>query len=106
MDTESAARLLDATTKLLGVMVWPAVVTFILVRFGPKISDVIGSLSEFTFKGAGFEASAKKRQNEAAAALVAASASRPEAGTRNRWKCSQGISTNYRRIEPEEFAPD
>jgi CheY-like chemotaxis protein len=80
VDTENAVRLLDSATKLLGVMIWPAVVAFILVRFGSKISEVIGSLSEFTFKGAGFEASARKRQTEAAAALVAASASRPEAG--------------------------
>jgi len=81
MDTEGATRLLDAATKLLGVMVWPAIAGFILVRFGQKISDIIGSLSEFNFKGAGFEASIKKRQNDATAALVAAAASRPEGGS-------------------------
>jgi hypothetical protein len=80
MDADSTAKLLDAATKLLGVLVWPAVIAYIFIRFGPKVGDFISSLGEITLKGAGFEASAKRRQNEAAAALVAASASRPEAG--------------------------
>jgi CheY-like chemotaxis protein len=80
MDADSTAKLLDAAPKLLGVLVWPAVIAYIFIRFGPKVGDFISSLGEVTLKGAGFEASAKRRQNEAAAALVAASASRPEAG--------------------------
>lgn len=79
-DTDNTARLLDAVARLLGTVVWPIVVAYILVRFGPMVGDFITSLSEFTLKGAGFEASAKRRQNEAAAALVAASASKTEAG--------------------------
>ena len=80
MDADSTAKLLDAATKLLGALVWPAVIGYVILRFGPKIGDFISSMGEVALKEAGFEASAKRRQNEAAAALVAASTSRPEAG--------------------------
>jgi CheY-like chemotaxis protein len=43
------------------------------------IERFFSSLGEFTLKGAGFEASAKRKQTEAAAALAAAAGSRPEA---------------------------
>jgi CheY-like chemotaxis protein len=68
----------DALTKLASTLVWPVIVVYALVRFGPKIGDFIVTFSEFNLKGWGFEASAKK--GEAAAALAAASASKPEEG--------------------------
>ena len=64
---------------MLGVLVWPAVLLFILIRFNPALREFFANLSEFSFKGAGFEASAK-RKSEAAAALAAAAVSRPEDG--------------------------
>ena len=109
MDTDSTVKILDAATKLLGVLIWPAVITYTFIWFGPRIGDFIASLGEITLKGAGFEASAKRRQNEATAALVAASASRPEAGAtpetvKNTAKEAARIvgelsSRNLRRIE-------
>jgi CheY-like chemotaxis protein len=75
---DETIKLVEALTKLLGVLVWPIVVLFILVRFGSSFREFISSLGEFSLKGAGFEASAKRRQAEAAAALAAAAASRPD----------------------------
>lgn len=46
-------------------------IIFILFRFGRSIGDLLSSLTEFSVKGAGFEASGK-RKIEAAAALGAA----------------------------------
>jgi CheY-like chemotaxis protein len=80
MTVEESANLIDAVTKLLGVLVWPAIVLFVLVRFGPALREFFASLGEFSLKGAGFEASARRKQAEAAGALAAAAVSRREAG--------------------------
>ena len=74
MNIDNAVKLIDAITKLLGVMLWPAVALFVLIRFGAAFRDFIASMGEFSLKGGGFEASAK-RKAEAAAALAAAAAS-------------------------------
>ncbi len=79
MSVDDFVKLLDAATKLLGVLAWPILIGFVLVRFAPAMNEFFASLGEFTFKGAGFEASAKRKQAEAAAALAAAAAARPDA---------------------------
>ncbi len=81
MDADTTAKILDATAKLLGVLVWPAVIGYILVRFGSKIGDLISSLSEVTLEVLGVKAIVKRRQSEATAALVAASTSKTEPAT-------------------------
>lgn len=81
MTIDNGIKLLDAVTKLLAVLIWPAVLVFILVRFGSALGQFIADLGEFSFKGAGFEASAKRKQTEAAAALAAAAVSQAEPGT-------------------------
>lgn len=78
MSVDDFVKLLDAATKLLGVLAWPILIGFLLVRFAPAMNEFFASLGEFTFKGAGFEASAKRKQAEAAAALAAAAAARPD----------------------------
>lgn len=80
MDVDSAAKLLEATAKLVGVIIWPAAIGYIVVRFGSNVGDFISDLGEMTLKGGGFEASVKRRQSEAGAALVAATISRSEEG--------------------------
>jgi CheY-like chemotaxis protein len=80
MTIDETVKIIDATTKLLSVLAWPALLLFVLIRFGPAFRDFFSSLGEFTFKGGGFEASAKRKQAEAAAALVAATVTRPEEG--------------------------
>ena len=62
---------MKATAELLGVLVWPGVVLFTLLRFGPALRAFFEDLSELTFKAAGIEATAKRRA-EVAAALGAA----------------------------------
>jgi CheY-like chemotaxis protein len=81
MSIDEFVKLTEALSKLLGVLVWPALLAFVLVRFGPALKEFFSSLGEFTFKGGGFEATAKRKQAEAAAALVAASVARPDADT-------------------------
>jgi CheY-like chemotaxis protein len=80
MTVEESANLIDAVTKLLGVLVWPTLVLFVLVRFGPALREFFTNLGEVSLKAAGFEASAKRKQAEAAGALVAAAVSRHEVG--------------------------
>jgi len=77
MSLDDAIKLLEAVTKLISALAWPALITFIIVKFGPALTDFFQSLGEISVKGAGFEASAKRKQAEAAAALVAAAAARP-----------------------------
>lgn len=81
MSVDEFVKLTEALSKLLGVLVWPALLAFVLVRFGPALKEFFSSLGEFTFKGGGFEATAKRKQAEAAAALVAASVARPDANS-------------------------
>ena len=80
MNLDNLIKVLDAITKLLGAIIWPAIVLFVLVRFGSALREFIANLGEFSFKGAGFEASGKRKQAEAAAALAAAAVARPEDG--------------------------
>jgi CheY-like chemotaxis protein len=79
MTIDSVIKLLDVTAKLLGVLVWPAVLVFVLIHFGSALREFIASMGEFSLKGVGFAASAK-RKAEATAALTAAAISHPEAG--------------------------
>jgi CheY-like chemotaxis protein len=51
---------------------------FILIRFGRELRDFFSSLGELSLKGAGFEASLKRKQAEVVAALSAAAASKPD----------------------------
>jgi CheY-like chemotaxis protein len=78
VNLDGAAKLLDAVAKLVGVLIWPATLVYMLVRFRYSIGVFVSNLGEMTVKGAGFEATAKRRQSEAGAALVAATVSRPE----------------------------
>jgi len=73
---DNVVKLIEAITQLLNVLIWPGVIVFILIRFGRDLRQFFSSLGELTLKGAGFEASLKKKQAEAAAALAAAAASR------------------------------
>jgi CheY-like chemotaxis protein len=80
VSVDEVAKLIEAVTKLAGALVWPGLVLFVLIRFGPALKEFFEGLGEFSFKGAGFEASAKRKQAEAVAALAAAAAARPEPG--------------------------
>lgn len=79
MNADEVIRLLDAIGRLLGVLIWPALLLFLAVRFRSPLADFFGHLSEVSFKAPGLEASARRQQVEAAAALGAAVAA--QAGT-------------------------
>lgn len=81
MSVDDVVKLLDAIAKLLNVLIWPAILLFILIRFGRDLREFFSSLGELTLKGAGFEASLKRKQAEVTAALAAAAASRPDGTT-------------------------
>jgi CheY-like chemotaxis protein len=80
MSIDNLIKLLDALTKLAGVLVWPTLLVFILLRFRSALSDFFANLSEFSLKAAGMEATARVK-TDAAAALAAAAASRSGAAT-------------------------
>lgn len=63
---------MSAVTNLLAVLIWPGLILFLILRFRASISDFIGNLGEVNFKAAGVEATARRRQVEAAVALGAA----------------------------------
>jgi CheY-like chemotaxis protein len=73
--TPETTALINALASLLSAVAWPIVALFVVARYGRGIGAFFGTLSEFTLKGAGLEASAKRRQVEVAAALGAATAS-------------------------------
>lgn len=78
MSVDELVKLLDVITKLLNVLIWPTLLLFIVIRFGQDFREFILSLGELSLKGAGFEASLKRKQAEAAASLAAAAASRSD----------------------------
>ena len=78
MTVDEVVKLLDSTARLISAVAWPAVVAAIALRFAPALKQFFENLGEFSLKAAGFEASAKRRQVEAAAALAAAAASRSD----------------------------
>jgi CheY-like chemotaxis protein len=78
VSVDDIVKLFDAITKLLNVLIWPAIILFILIRFGRELRDFFSSLGELSLKGAGFEASLKRKQAEVVAALSAAAASKPD----------------------------
>ena len=78
MSVDDIVKLFDAITKLLNVLIWPAVLLFILIRFGQDLREFFSSLGELSLNGAGFEASLKRKQAEVVAALSAAAASKPD----------------------------
>jgi len=78
MIIDNVVKLLDAVTRLAAGISWPLLALFVLLRFRHPIGSFFESLSEFSVKGAGLEASLKKKQIEAAASLAAAAATDPK----------------------------
>lgn len=88
MSIDNFVKLLEALTKLVGVFIWPAILVFVVIRFGASLSDFFSNLGQFSLKAAGIEATASRVKTEATASLAAANASRtdpaatPEAAAR------------------------
>jgi CheY-like chemotaxis protein len=75
MNVDQAIRLVSAIGNFVGVLVWPVVVVFLVIRFRGPLSDFFSNVGEFSFKGLGLEAFARRRV-EAAAAMGAAIATK------------------------------
>lgn len=83
MTTEQFVAVVKAFTEALGVVIWPAVVVYAVHRFRGPLGDFLSGLGEMTIKFAGVEATARRRQIvEAAAAIGAAVASKPDKAAR------------------------
>lgn len=76
MTIDNFIKILGALTALVSALAWPLLITIIVFRLGPALLNFFQSLGEFSLKGAGFEASAKRMQAEATAALLAAEVSK------------------------------
>jgi CheY-like chemotaxis protein len=74
--TDQVIHLITAVSGLLGVVIWPALVLVLIIRFRAGLADFFANLGELTLKAPGLEATARRRQVEAAAALGAAEATR------------------------------
>lgn len=57
---DSFIRLVEASAKLLGGVAWPLVAVAFLTFFGNVVRNFIAGVSEGSFKGFGFEGSAKR----------------------------------------------
>lgn len=79
MSIDDLVKLIDSLTRLLGALVWPVLLAYTLVRFGPSLKEFFAKIGELSLKGGGFEATVKSQKAEAASALVAAAVSRPDA---------------------------
>ena len=72
MRPDTLAELTEALARLISVLIWPCLTVYVIVRFGSLISDFLAHLGSITLRGGGFEATATRR-SQAAAALAAAS---------------------------------
>ena len=76
MRHEGIIAITAAISQLISVLIWPSLIVYILLRFGPAIGDFLNHLGAITLRGGGFEATATRR-TQAAAALAAASVAWP-----------------------------
>lgn len=66
----------DQVIRLIGVLIWPAVLVFFLLLIRKSLRNFISDMGEFNLRTPGIEATAKRRE-KAAALLGAAEATRP-----------------------------
>jgi CheY-like chemotaxis protein len=95
--------IIKVLSEFLGVVIWPAVFVFLLMRFSLPIGDFFASLSELTFKGAGIEATAKRKQFDAAIAFGAAIATSNT--TSNKFEAIVEESKALANIVADEVTP-
>jgi len=80
---EAFAKLLEAIAALIGVVAWPLVVLVLLRAFRQPIAAFLAGIGEFSLKGGGFEASARKQAQQAAAVAATLSESRKGSSAEN-----------------------
>jgi CheY-like chemotaxis protein len=92
LSVDDVVRLIDSVAQLLGVLVWPAVLLFVVMKFRVPLSEFIKDARQVRLKGAGFEASLTRRRERAVAELGAAVAART------------GTGVTDQILDPEEVA--
>jgi hypothetical protein len=50
---DNIAATLDAGTKLLGVIIWPAILFYFFIRFSHQLQTLLENVSELSLTGAG-----------------------------------------------------
>ena len=100
MTVDEVVKLLDSTARLVSAVAWPPVVAAIALRFAPALKQFFENLGEFSLKAAGFEASAKRRQVEAAAALAAAAASGSDSQTVSNKSAREAVDIVSEMVTP------
>jgi CheY-like chemotaxis protein len=88
--SDQATRLIAAVAQLVGVLIWPTLILFVIVRFRSGLTDFFGHIGEVSVKALGAEISAKRQ--EAAAAIGAAVGARGLAGA------SSGAAADPREV--------
>ena len=51
MSIENSLKIIDAVTKLLGTLIWPALLLFVLIRFGSALREFLANMAEFSLQG-------------------------------------------------------
>jgi CheY-like chemotaxis protein len=69
---DDVARFLGIAVQFLGVLVWPAVLLLLAVRFHEPITDFLKNIGQLKVKALGVEASVIRQREQAGAALGAA----------------------------------
>ena len=94
MSAENAATLLDGTVKLIDVLIWPTILIFVLIRFGPELKGFFKELSELSLVVGGNGVTFKRQVAEAAAAMAAAAVARVDpAGNGSAAQAAQAVVT-------------
>ena len=72
MVVDNITRLIDAISRLLGTVIWPTLILFLVVRYKSAFASFFQTVSEFSIKGGGVEASGKRQIADAKEALILA----------------------------------
>lgn len=78
MSVDNFVRLIDSVAQLLGVLIWPAVLLFVVMKFRVPLTEFIREARQVRLKGGGFEASMTRQREQAVASLGAAVAARTD----------------------------
>jgi CheY-like chemotaxis protein len=102
---DATVKLIDAVTKLIGVVMWPIVVVLAFHYFAPSLQTFLRNLKEGTIEAPGFKFIGKS-QAEATAAIASASVARldltnlsPDASKALQAQISQSVAASAKAVD-------
>jgi len=102
---DATVKLIDAVTKLIGVVMWPIVVVLAFHYFAPSLQTFLKNLKEATIEAPGIKISGKS-QAEATAAIASASVARldltnlgPDASKALQAQISQSVAASAKAVD-------